>query len=253
MGEKGLLMNNNSVVVYWSPFQSIAGIDSWHFLFQEPEKVRQINKSKKTANKDFFRCPAVHDADQNLFQIKLPIETEAHFQNNELIAINQLPHNTYLHNGKLALIKAESSFENYTRLCLNFQWLFFAEESLLMEETAPFFPTVAPAKNVLQSFGIYDIGNWLRPIMPDYHIPVDTKKLTWAENDAVMYLKFHTKKKIVFKRFITNQVLKSYIDEAILVKTRYKENLLLSHLYDFAKKSQFRERVLKEIKLSLID
>lgn len=245
----------SSINVYWSncivPEES-----SWSFLYREPEPLYNDFLKIKIDN-PFFACPAIIDTMKNIYVIKSNIEDKFEFPDNYLKSING-PYggSEFLPTigNKISLISTrQSALMGYKDIKYNMSWIFFAEESLNMKVTAPYYPPKTPIDGAILQSGEYDIGQWFRPYNLGYFIPENAKHMSISVDDPLAYLEFKTDKNINFKRFnMTNQLVNIY-SEFTQSPNRYGRRKSLIERYSMAKKANMTELVLAEIKKNLVE
>jgi hypothetical protein len=213
-------------------------------------KYRKI-KSPKAGFINMFACPAVNDTFKNVYVIESTIDNEFTVPSN----IEEIPLFTPIkHEGKLVVSKPrESALEGYNDIEVNLSWSFFADEPLVARFTAPFFPPFSPAPGVLLDSGEFDIGSWYRPFRLNYNVPKEVSKLTFKENDPLVYVEFKTDKQIVFKRYTGTPLLLAIAQECAAAPRRYSLFRPLKERYDLARKTKLTDQVLAEIKKNVIE
>jgi hypothetical protein len=146
----------------------------------------------------------------------------------------------------------EPSFENRISFDLDFGWLFFSEEPLMVEQRHPYFHN-----GVLNDYGVmvagaFDIGRWFRPIQPSFILWDNVNEFHAKANEPIIYLDFKTDKRIIFKQFYQTQRHMD-IAEACANQSFIKKGLSLNQRYDLFSKARLRSVVLKDIKANLMD
>jgi hypothetical protein len=251
-------MASDSVVVYWAPAAFDAETESWNLLYPEPELVRTKLQTLHTEIKrNMFVCPSIKDYLNNLFCLKSAVDDSFRISSEFLAARCHLPETEDVPcnpSSIVSLFKARAtSITGYANVNYNLGWLFFCEEPLTMRFLPPFLPTSSPVKGALLATGELDIGKWYRPLMLDYHIPLDSTEFNIFEGDELAYLKFETNKKVILKRYVLTKTLFNYSSEMANSSLRYSKFKPLSSRYEMAKNSGMQKLILKEIKNNLID
>jgi hypothetical protein len=249
---------SNEIVVYWCP-----GVSGWEMLYREPQSVYSAIKSKANVSslksgESMFACPASNDLLQNVYTIKsnindyyeLPVEFLKELEQQEFVKNVILPMNK---NKISFVVRRKSSLEGYWDIEYNLHWAFFAEESLKMKMTSPYFPHETPTHGAFVTAGQMDIGQWFRDINLNYFVPKTATSMEFKVDDSLLYLEFMTDKKIIFKRFRMTPLIEEILQENAESPQRYGKYLPLAKRYEMARKSKLRERVLTEIKKNLIE
>lgn len=256
------MIDTDTITVYWSPATYLLDQkESWSQLYAEPQSLFKQLRDKQHKDSGFnnlFACPATKPILEKTFVVSVNHGSTVELPTDYLQTIAYTDSKDEIINvtGNRPLIvkKARaSSLTGYSNLVYNMQWLFFADEPLIMRQTPPYMPPHSVGEGVILASGEYDIGQWFRALNLDYHVPFTTSTLTFASGDPLMYLEFKTSKKIIFKRFNVNQPLFALAVESASSATRYSPFKSLNERYAIAKRSLLREQVLFEIKKSLIE
>jgi hypothetical protein len=127
------------------------------------------------------------------------------------------------------------------------QWIFFAEEPLVADFTAPYFhkPNYLKYGSIIP--GEMDIGLWFRPYNAEIMTWDNSGEIVFLENEPLMYVKFNTEKKINLIKFNMNNNLRKYAEACVYSPVAYGANMSLSKRYERFKKSKLNELVLNEI------
>lgn len=247
---------NNSIVVYWSPATFYPDNESWNLLYSDPVSLSEDLMNRSISKSQIRMCPALKKSLSNVFSFNSTINDYINLTDIDLKKIDkEILDYSLIPNieSKLFLRKSrESSYSDFINLEYNMSWLFFSEEPLLAEFTAPYFPATTPCPNAMMSLGEFDIGRWFRPFNLDYHIPYNAKAFNINVNDPFYFVKFKTDKKIVFKKFTLNKRLLEIAMEQASSSKRYGFGKNLIQKYRMFENSQMRQTILKEIKKELI-
>jgi hypothetical protein len=253
-------MKDNTITVYWSPYPFTKENSQWNMLYREPEPVLSgLKLDRRKTNKglsNFWICPTFIESMSNVYQVKNNMNLDYSLPMDEINEKQNIKgeENFNINVGKVSLHSPRvSSLNNYVNINLNMSWLMFAEESVNVKVSAPYFPTVSVGDGVLVAAGEFDIGTWYRPFNYDMHIPLTTTELKFKKDDPLLFFEFMTDKKIVFKRYIMTDYLNELSKECIDFWKRFDSNIKLVHKYKMFKQSKMREIILKEIKNNLID
>lgn len=248
---------SDTITVYWAPalFNKEDG-DSWEMFYSEPEPVLAKLMGDSKARSQIRSCPAVKDILKNTYSINSTLEDIFPLDENFWRILESAPYNdssVVPLNSKVAIMKPrESSFPGYVNINYMLSWLFFADEPLEVEFTAPYFPAETVSDGALFSPGRMDIGKWYRPFNLDIHLDKNANLFKILEGQQLVYLKFNTDKKIVFKRYVMTRKLQSLAREFTNAPNLFGRNLPLSKRYDLAKRTQILEIVASEIKKNVV-
>lgn len=253
-------MSDSTITVYWSPFPFTKESSQWNMLYREPEPVlSDLKLNRRKTNKglsNFWICPTFVESLSNVYQVKNNIDLDYSLPMDEINKKQNIDgEKTFsVNTGKISLLAVrESSLKNYVNLNLNMTWLMFAEESVNVKVSAPYFPTANVGDGVLVATGEFDIGTWYRPFNYDMHIPLTTTELKFKKDEPLLFFEFMTDKKIILKRYVMNDYLEELSKECVDFWTRFGSNIKLIDKYKMFEQSKMREIILKEIKNNLID
>lgn len=248
----------DEITVYWTPHPVMQSVESWHFLYKTPEPV--VKKIIDEQGGDMRTCPAVKKLLKNTFTFNSMVKDNFKYDNKvaaEMAVNMELEENTpipaFSQHRVPFVMPRPSSLSGYINAVYYMSWLFFSEESLEANFTAPYFPPKVPAEGALFSPGMFDIGRWFRPVPLDYHIPISTDEVHIDEGDELMYVQFLTDKKINLRRFEMNEELWSLAEECIWAHKMYGAHWKLEERYELGENSQLRQRIIKAIKKQLLE
>lgn len=247
------MQTNDVVTIYWAPSAFVESDQNWNFLYSDPVPVlSELNAIRNKDVKQMFSCPAYTGSMKNVFVFKnvLPatIKLDEEF-------FKPKSHHPFPHYGRSKILLNElrpTSLEGYSNIVYNMGWLLFADQSVEARFTAPYFPSSAPAPGVMLSTGQFNIGEWYRDYLLDYHIPFGTEELVFGEEQPLFYLEVRTDKKVVFQRYNLTKELNEIARECSGSPGNYESNKPLSYRYDVFKKTASPQRVLSYIKDNLI-
>jgi hypothetical protein len=208
-----------------------------------------------------YVCPAVKSSIKNVFVIKsnidddidLPIDFLNRFYEESVNPNVSYPFVVPTNSSISVLVRRPPSFEGYLNLNYNMAWTFFADEPVTAKFTAPYFPPQSPAPGAMLATGEFDIGSWYRRFETDYHVPLNTTRLTFKQNDPLFYLELKTDKSIIFKRYTLSNRLRSLQEEMSNSSVRYGRFKSLEERYKQARYAKISQQVLTEIKNNVIE
>lgn len=146
-------------------------------------------------------------------------------------------------------------FENSFFFSTGDEFMFFAEEPMLMKATAPWFKTPKYLGTGTTISGQYDIGKWARPLQIDVICWQEKGTIKFESGDPLYYVQFETDKKIIFKKFRYTPVINGFITNLVFDprRTQNKRFGTLEKRYDVFHKSDYYYGLLDEIKINLLE
>lgn len=230
-------MSKEEVVVYWAPYENKEE------LYHKPINLYSSLKNKKEKRfkeQGFFSCPSFKDLTSNTY------------------IFSSTSDNMYkldIPNGRLEFtdtsVEASSvrppSIENCFLFKLSLSWIFFSEESLIMEITPAYFSDTSHTEFGAIVPGAFDIGRWFRPINAEFQLWDGVDTFSLPKEEPIFYAKFNTNKKVVFKKFQMNEELENIKKEHIDSRIAMKPFLQLKERYDSFDKEMLSFKIIKTI------
>jgi hypothetical protein len=228
--------------VYWANLSSVA-LQQRQNLLVPPIKslISELFEKAIRNNKTYNRCPANKTAFKNTFFVQSPLDFDITFDDN------------YQGTGLRSdwLIPREQDFENRITAEIDLGWLFFCEESLMLEITPPYSHDTTVSKYGSIAVGSFDISKWFRPVMPTYFLWENERRFLIKANEPLAYIRFLTDEKIKLQQFEITQKLLD-VTSACANHPNYFEFLPLPERYKLFRERKMDAIVLKEIKNNLI-
>lgn len=220
-------------------------------LYDESVDKRAPSIGKE--NNHFLKCPAFSDLTKNTFVHRAPVDTHAtlNFSGKRVSYILNSPADENKYKVKLEFIH-QPTLAGHNLVQYSWPILFFSEEESMMATlTAPYFE-----RTVSQDYGVvipgrFDIGKWFRNMNAEFQLWEGISEIKIAANEALFYVHFETKKKIVFKRFIISKEIER-LRSSITSVSPFKKSARLSERYRMFEQSQSKQRILKLIKKQLV-
>jgi hypothetical protein len=100
--------------------------------------------------------------------------------------------------------------------------------------------------------GEFDIGCWFRPFNVEIQLWKPAGELVIEEGEPLFYMQLQTEKKVVLKRFKTDNELIAYALSGAESPNKYGKRLPLVDRYKRFKETSMRELVLQGIEKNLI-
>ena len=244
-------------VIYWAAaYQARDSYDLNH-LYAEPKSLYEALLAQKAPLKDnssdFLRCPATSDLFKSTFVVRAPVDTHVllDFEKRRAKHLNDGPAEENRYKIKLDFIH-QPTLLNRNLIDYNHPILFFSEEdSMVATLTPPYFEHVASYQSGTIVPGRFDIGKWFRPVNMEFQLWEGVNVLNVPAGEALCYVTFHTDKKIVLKRFVTNKEIEKLI-ASIAKVSPLRKFAKLSERYKAFEQSRSKQRVLGLIKKQLI-
>lgn len=253
-------MNNKAkseTVIYWAPAISTGEIYDFNHMYLEVKSLYEevvINKTDLKNNmNDFLRCPAFSDLAKNTFVHRIPLDVHVDLdfkkKSYNYFVKSQLDESK----PKVQLkFMREPTLKDHNLIQFTWPIIFFSEEDSMMATLSPpYFEKVSSSEYGVIVPGRFDIAKWFRPMNTEFQLWPGVNELKVSANEALCYIHFDTKKKIIFKKFIMNKELERLM-QSLLKVSPHKRFAKLSDRYNVFKQSQSKERVLKLIQKQLI-
>ena len=162
------------ITVYYASPDNLQETQDWSILYKEPKSINNYltsnvnkNRNKDVNNRAYMSCTAFQRITNNLFVIENPMSSSYLFDNTiESTSKNSLS----------VMIKREPQLNNQILFEYDYPIIFFAEESLEIQYTPPYFLQAPHLQYGAVTPGQYNIGKWFRPIPVSYtHLTLPTK------------------------------------------------------------------------------
>ena len=231
-------MSREEVVVYWASYENKEE------LYEEPINLYNSLKDKKEKRfkeQGFFSCPSFKDltfntyifssSSDNMYKLDIP-NGRLEFTDTSVEASSVRP----------------PSIENCFLFKLSLSWIFFSEESLVMEITPAYFNDTSHTEFGSIVPGAFDIGRWFRPINAEFQLWDGVDTFSLPKEEPIFYAKFNTNKKVIFKKFQMNEELENIKKEHIDSRIAMKPFLQLKERYDSFDKEMLSFKIIETIK-----
>jgi hypothetical protein len=210
-----------------------------------PAPVKNILNDQYKMRGQYNFCPAYRNHLINLYSINAPLDYSLNITDSKITS------SMYDQKFFDEFVTIRSLPEKL--ISLNNQYMLIPDcPNLEMTLTSPYLESNAFADNIVAIPATFDIGKWPRFIECAFHMKNNSVSL--KEGDAMLYLKFHTDEKIVFKHFIMTPMMNRYMD----IMTSAREFKRLSSTMEFFynlidNKKQLKKKMLLEAKANVID
>jgi hypothetical protein len=247
----------SEIVVYWSNVHFNFATPNLDPAFQDFLNLTKLmSKESDQFDSTFVKfCPAVTDHLSNTFRLKSCMGYDITHTSDNLFYSDQKDD---------AFWKTFVNVRDKNTGLVSFyfpMFIFFTEEeSLIMEYKHPIYANNSFSKNVQLVEGRYDIGKWFRNLDLAFFIKEKDRKVEIDYEDPIAYVKFLTEKKITLKKFYISDELSKIRNEMLNSRGIVVGNLksksvlkgMLKYYYTF-KHSQYKSKILKEIKNNLLE
>lgn len=238
---------SKNLKVYWSSIAN--GEIDFSMLYEEPSSLmHELTLQRNNSNKDdnFLRCPAVTDLGKNLFVLKNPLKSTASFIIEDGKVFNKMESKDNRWS-----VNRPPNLNNQLLAAYDYSLILFAEESVDVMMTAPYFSRVPHNSWGTIIPGVYDCGSWFRPINMEFNVWPGVTEVSLEEGEPMAYLKFFTEKNVTFQRFTMSPELSK---QAISCGSSgsWEPKVPLAKRYERFRRSKRNQFVLNQIKKNLV-
>ena len=252
--------NKDPINLYWTPIIFPSDPEDWSFMYEKPKtlysellpyRLSPINKNNKTV----FACPAFSDKFQKSLVIKNPFYCSYNYSYN--------PEHEHTHEEQTiqpttpVYINAEyprSQGLNFgPSISISLRHMFFADSSLKMTVSSPFFHEPKHTKYGTIFPGSFDVGQWFRPIHIELQMWKQSGELILEKDEPMYYLLFDTDRPIRLHRFVLDDQLLKYAHSTVGMGKLFSQNFSLAERYKKFQAIGHREKILTKIKQNLIE
>jgi len=238
-------MNKNPITVYWSPYIDDHSAPDWSFLYPKPTTLFSdyFQYKDKESKNHLFQCPASLSKFRKTLVFNCPMSFEYSYDysgdNKELILKDS--DGIMMYNARDRMLTIGPNFK------LGLGYSFFADESLEVSFTSPFFHKVKYMESCSTIPGNFNIGSWYRPYSFEIQAWSDKGKINFVEGEPLFYAEFKTDRPIIVKRYRQTELLTKYSHASMATSDIFKLSKTLKSRYERFKSVGLREKVLHEI------
>jgi len=239
----------NSINVYYASPDNLQETQDWSILYKEPKSLNSylLDNLNKTRNKDvnnraYMSCTAFQRMTGNTYVIENPMTSSYTFNETiESTSKNSLP----------ILIKREPQLNNQILFEYDYPIIFFAEESLEIQYTPPYFLNAPHMQYGAVTPGQYNIGKWFRPIQTEINLWENIDTFSIKKDEPLAFINFLTDKKIKFVKFHMSEEL-AKIMNVCSTGSVWEQNVPLVNRYKRFHESQMITKTLNIIKKNVV-
>jgi hypothetical protein len=240
-----------SVTVYWSPWGEQEQYASRFLSYQTPDRlVDGLKQFRNEENRmdNFLMCPAFNNSIKNTFVFRAPTDVNIRFTAREMF--NHLDPNRPF---DPETIKPKApSLINSTTVQYKPSWVFFCEETMLMQTSPPYMHQHTVAKHGYIVPGSFDISNWFRPVESAIQLWPNQNEVQINQDDPLLYVNFINSQPVKLQKFyLTNELYDIGMSCVNLKGYRFERSL--SKLYNIFQSSRLKNKLLDGIKNNLLD
>jgi len=210
-----------------------------------PTPVRNILKDKYNVKGQYNFCPAYRNHLTNLYSVNSPFDYNLRVEN-EMIKSDYYDQKFFDEYVYIRSLKERL-------ITLNNQYMFITDsDDLELSLTQPYLDSNDFSDNIVAIPATFNIGKWPRYIECAFHMKRDN--ISVKEGEPMIYIKFHTDEKIIFKNFVLTPMMIRYM-ELMMDAKEYKQTVSpLKFFYDLmGSKKNLKYKMLKEAKKNVID
>ena len=240
----------NSITVYYASPDNLQETQDWSILYKEPKSLNSYltknlkkDRDKDPSNRAYMSCTAYQSISNNTFVIENPIKSSYIFKENGIESNSK--------NSLSAIIKRQPQLNNQILFEYDYPIIFFADQSLEIQYTAPYYLQANHLKYGAVTPGQFDIGKWFRPIQTEINLWDGVKEFSIEKNEPLAFINFLTDKKIKFKMFHMSEDL-AKIMNVCATGSVWEMNVPLVNRYARFLESKMISKTLTKIKENLI-
>tara|TARA_R110002020_G_scaffold388764_1_gene599461 strand:+ start:383 stop:1114 length:732 start_codon:yes stop_codon:yes gene_type:complete len=240
--------------IYYSAFNHPTE-DDFSWMYEEPQslfknKVKDKDKNRQKDMPGFDECTAFQDLGTHTLVIKNPIQTHTKFTNFYL-PDRQSPVVPTSKNSIHSEILRDDTLTGQKMFDYHMPHIFFADKSVDITLTAPYFHQTKHTEYGAVVPGRYDIGSWFRPLRFEINLWEGINEWKIEENEPLAYVNFSTQEKIKLHRFHLTSKLYN-IASSCAESSAWWSGVPLVKRYAKFHASNAQKKVLEEIKLNIV-
>ena len=244
--------NKKPINVYWATESTLNQEIDWSFLYPKPknlfsELIEERNNTKDRAS--YFLCPAVSTKFKKTLTFNNSINCSYEFGKKEKEFYIKPTSEEFIH----ATCIREPAITKGPTFFFSLNYLFFADDSLEVSFTSPYFHKPKYFKNGTVIPGEFNIGKWFRPYNFEIQMWEENGIFSIENGEPLFYAEFKTDRPILLHRFNQNDKIVQYKQANIKSNILFGSFQTLFEKYEKFKEVGFKEKILTEIKKNLIE
>lgn len=237
--------------VYWAPFydKHPAGpsLDIYYGKLEHGRRefINNLNDDLGF-NDNFLNCPSFNDLFKNIVLFRNMSDAYAKVEGSQVIAKNP-DHDQIAFN-----VIRKNTLKNRVLIKYEMSWILFADKPLKMSTSSPYLHESVHTSYGHIVPGIFDIGQWFRPINLEFTLNEGIDEIFIPAGDPLIYLNFHTDEKIQFHRFELDHNLQKIALSVLRTRTMGSFSPLRK-VYKYFNDTHLKGLILKNIRHNLLD
>lgn len=236
-------LKKNTLNIYLATDPESCQLDLARFKLDPLIKVLKDDYKKVDSLDTIYRCPSFTDSLKNVFVYRSLFDFSIKMSDRGIVELDipeGIPKEEF---SPLSISQDEKIASKYVWQLFSTGTSFFpfAEEPCIMEMLPPYYHDYA-AKVMT---GRYDIGQWFRPFHPAI-INLNRENLHYKRGQPLMYVKFHTDKKINFVDTTLTHKAENIARSCSALKF-YSSNPTMQHNYNAFNSTTAKKRLLEEL------
>ena len=254
-------MNNDSIVVYWSPGYN-ADIQDWTFLYPKPKTLfsstrqhvsNKNNQVDMEKNSSILACPAISAKFKKIAVFENPMSCSYTYDFSNFLENGDFSIENKTKNYISYKVERQPTIDYGPSITFALSYILFSEESLDAYFTPPMFHPPKYMKNGSAIPGEFNIGKWFRPFNFEVQMWSQKGEFILEKNEPLFYVEFKTEKKVILKRFTMTQELYNASAACSESYRLFGSDQTLEDKYDRFMNTDMRDRVLSEIKKNVVE
>ena len=237
-------LKKTTLDIYLATDPNSSQLDLARFKLEPLIKVLKDDYKKIDALDFVYRCPSFTESIKNIFVYRSPFDFSIKVSDRGIVELD-IPEGIDKEEfSPLSVSQKEKIPSKYIWQLFSTGSSFFpfAEEPCIMEMLPPYYHDYT-AKVMT---GRYDIGQWFRPFHPAI-INLNRDDLHYKRGQPLMYVKFHTDKKINFVDTSLTPKAENIARSCSALKF-YSSNPTMQHNYNAFNSTTAKKRLLEELK-----
>lgn len=219
--------------VYWTPYNE-SRKEKWDWIniaYSEPESAYKSIISSRDKQTEYFQCPGVQEYFKNTFVVRAPVDLTITYENGVVVTkqYDQEFFDDYV-------TEKTNPTNKYRSMVLGFNYVFYSDESCLVEELPAFMEDSELQRSVRVIPGTFDISKWIRPVQFSFEIVDGHQPVTIKRGDPMFYIRFIPSdgSKVSLERIGDDQDIHQMVCSSVNVKNMISHNSLKQN-YEMAK------------------